>query len=228
MGAVFYCGFTYIVATMVYTGINIPYCALMGVITPNIQERTSVSQYRFFMAFAGQFLIATFMVPLVTLFGNKPESPTFNAELGYDPVTGYPTAMIAFGILATALFLLTFFTTKERVTPVVQKNARFRDDLKDLMGNGPWWVLFISAVLNLGNVAVRNGAMLYFLTYCMEGGSTAGPNEAVGFDEGRGASLGGWLRVPMARSSSEAGTTGVGLEQNEPGSGGKTESESRI
>ncbi|HUG10274.1 MAG TPA: MFS transporter [Opitutaceae bacterium] len=171
-GAVFYCGFTYIVATMVYTGINIPYCALMGVITPNIQERTSVSQYRFFMAFAGQFLIATFMVPLVTLFGNKPESPTFNAELGYDPVTGYPTAMIAFGILATALFLLTFFTTKERVTPVAQKNPRFRDDLKDLMNNGPWWVLFISAVLNLGNVAVRNGAMLYFLTYCMEGGST--------------------------------------------------------
>lgn len=29
----------------------------MGVITPNSQERTSVSQYRFFMAFAGQWLI---------------------------------------------------------------------------------------------------------------------------------------------------------------------------
>ena len=165
---IFYCGFTYILATMVYTGINIPYCGLMGVITPNIQERTSVSQYRFFMAFAGQFLIATFMVPLVTLFGNKPASPTYNAELGYDPVVGYPTAMIVFGILAAALFFLTFFTTKERVTPVAKEKPRFRDDWKDLMRNGPWWVLFFSAVFNLANVAVRNGAMLYFLNYCVE------------------------------------------------------------
>jgi len=167
---VFYCGATYILATMIYTGINIPYCALMGVITPNVQERTSVSQYRFFMAFAGQFLINTFMVPLVILFGNKPESPTFIAERGYDPVAGFPTAMIVFGTLSALLFFMTFFTTRERIKPVVEKNSKFKDDWKDLMRNGPWWVLFISAALNLGNVAVRNGAMLYFLDYVMEGG----------------------------------------------------------
>ncbi|HVT73886.1 MAG TPA: MFS transporter [Lacunisphaera sp.] len=164
---IFYCAFTYILATMIYTGINIPYCALMGVITPNIQERTSVSQYRFFMAFAGQWLISTFTLPLVRLFGNHPESPTYHADLGYDPVRGYPTAMIVFGVLATALFFLTFFTTRERVTAVSHEKSRFRDDWHDLMHNGPWWVLFISAVLNLGNVAVRNGAMLYYLRYCV-------------------------------------------------------------
>jgi len=164
---IFYCAFTYIFATMIYTGINIPYCALMGVITPNIQERTSVSQYRFFMAFAGQWLISTFTLPLVRLFGNYPESPTYHADLGYDPVKGYPTAMIVFGALATALFVLTFFTTKERVTPVVAAKSRFRDDVKDLAGNFPWLILFLSAVLNLANVAVRNGAMLYYLRYCV-------------------------------------------------------------
>ncbi len=169
---IFYCGFTYILATMIYTGINIPYCALMGVITPNVQERTSVSQYRFFMAFAGQFLINTFMLPLVIMFGNKPESPTYNEEIGYDPVAGYPTAMIVFGILAAALFFMTFFTTRERVQPVKKEKSPFREDWKDLMANKPWWILFISAALNLGNVAVRNGAMIYFLTYVMEGGST--------------------------------------------------------
>ncbi|WP_221030409.1 MFS transporter [Actomonas aquatica] len=169
---IFYCGFTYILATMIYTGINIPYCALMGVMTPNIQERTAVSQYRFFLAFAGGWLINTFMVPLVTLFGDKPDSPTYNEEIGYDPVSGYPTAMIVFGVLATLLFFMTFFTTKERVKPVVAQKSRFRDDWNDLMGNRPWFILFISAVLNLGNVAVRNGAMIYFLSYCIEGGST--------------------------------------------------------
>jgi GPH family glycoside/pentoside/hexuronide:cation symporter len=66
---------------------------------------------------------------------------------------------------------MTFFTTRERVTPVAKQKSRFSDDWKDLMHNGPWWVLFISAVLNLGNVAVRNGAMLYFLRYCVEDSS---------------------------------------------------------
>lgn len=168
---IFYCGFTYILATMMYTGVNIPYCALMGVITPNIQERASVSQYRFFMAFAGQWLITTFMVPLVTLFGSNADSPNYNEEIGYDPVSGYPTAMIVFGILAAGLFFMTFFTTKERVEPVAKVSSPFREDLKDLIRNRPWLVLFISAVFNLGNVAVRNGAMLYFLTYCVEGSS---------------------------------------------------------
>ncbi|EDY80487.1 sugar (Glycoside-Pentoside-Hexuronide) transporter subfamily [Verrucomicrobiia bacterium DG1235] len=162
---VFYCGATYIFATMMYTGVNIPYCALMGVITPDIQERTSVSQYRFFMAFAGGWLINTFTLPLVRLFGDDKTSPTFNEEVGYDPVSGYPTAMIVFGTLAVLLFFMTFFTTKERVAPVTKVKSPFSQDVKDLVGNFPWLILFISAVLNLANVAVRNGAMLYFLNY---------------------------------------------------------------
>lgn len=163
-----YCASTYILATMIYTGINIPYCALMGVITPNVQERTVVSQYRFFMAFAGQWLISTFTLPLVRVFGHDATSPTYNAAIGYDPVKGYPMAMIVFGVLATGLFFLTFFTTRERVAPVVREKTPFWQDLKDLAGNFPWLVLFISAVLNLGNVAVRMGAMVYFLSYCVE------------------------------------------------------------
>lgn len=168
---IFYCGGTYILATMIYTGINIPYCALMGVITPDVQERTSVSQYRFFMAFAGGWLINTFTIPLVRLFGDDTTSPTYNQEVGYDPVQGYPTAMIVFGSLAVVLFFMTFFTTKERVAPVAAEKSLFRDDLKDLFSNGPWVILFVSAVLNLANVAVRNGVMLHFLSYNVDDSS---------------------------------------------------------
>lgn len=169
----FYCGATYIFATMIYTGINIPYCALMGVITPDIQERTSVSQYRFFMAFAGGWLINTFTLPLVRLFGDDKTSPTYSETVGYDPVVGYPTAMIVFGTLAVLLFFMTFFTTKERVAPVAKVKTPFSRDVRDLMGNFPWLVLFISAALNLANVAVRNGAMLYFLSYYVADSSRA-------------------------------------------------------
>lgn len=166
---IFYCGATYIFATMMYTGVNIPYCALMGVITPDVSQRTLVSQYRFFMAFAGAWLINTFTLPLVKIFGDSPDSPSYNKELGYDPVSGYPTAMLVFGTLAAALFAVTFFTTKERVTAISSEKSAFRDDFKDLIKNLPWFVLFISAVFNLGNVAARNGVMLHYLNYFVTG-----------------------------------------------------------
>jgi hypothetical protein len=59
--------------------------------------------------------------------------------------------------------------------------------------------------------------------------SAAGPNDAVGRDDALGTSslrLGGRLLVPRARSSSDAGTTGVARELKDPASsGGKSESE---
>ena len=167
LAKVFYCGATYIFATMMYTGVNIPYSAMMGVITPNIKERISVSQYRFFMAFIGGWLISTFTLPLVKVFGNKPDSPTFDPEIGYDPVAGYPTTMLVFGILAVLMLSATFFLTKERVKPVSTEKTPFKEDVKDLFKNGPWLILFISAILYLSHIAIRNGAMLYFLNYCL-------------------------------------------------------------
>ena len=42
---------------MLYTAINIPYSALMGVMSSNSLERTSLSSYRFICAFAAGWLI---------------------------------------------------------------------------------------------------------------------------------------------------------------------------
>jgi glycoside/pentoside/hexuronide:cation symporter, GPH family len=46
-GKIIYAYVTYTLMMMIYTAINVPYSALMGVITSNSLERTSVSSYRF-------------------------------------------------------------------------------------------------------------------------------------------------------------------------------------
>jgi Na+/melibiose symporter-like transporter len=46
-----YAYITYSSLMFIYTAVNIPYSALMGVITPNSQERTSISSIRFIGAF---------------------------------------------------------------------------------------------------------------------------------------------------------------------------------
>ena len=61
---------TYIMFTLIYTANNIPYGALMGVMTPDDKERTSLGSFRMVGAFAGGMLVQGLLLFLVAYFGN--------------------------------------------------------------------------------------------------------------------------------------------------------------
>jgi len=150
---------TYMLATMAYTAVNIPYSSLMAVLTPDPKERTTVSQYRFFFAFVGMLLITTFMLPLVKFFGGT------EAALGFRRTFG------VFGILAIILFLITFLTTRERVQPAKEQKSTFAQDLKDISSNIPWIVLFIASIFFLTHNHIRNSSVAYYFDYVNREGS---------------------------------------------------------
>jgi len=151
-GKLVYAYVTYTLMMLAYTAINVPYSALMGVISPSSKERTKVASYRFICAFAAAWLIATFVTPLKNMLG------------GGDEALGFRLTMIIFAVLSVALFWITFATTKERVAPI-QTETNVRSDLRAMLGNGPWVALFIAAIFTLMNVAVRNGSLLYYFKY---------------------------------------------------------------
>ena len=73
---------TYGAMMLVYTAINIPYSALMGVITPDSLERTRLSSYRFLGAFSGNLVVQTCTVWLVQhLGGAAPDLGTATPSL---------------------------------------------------------------------------------------------------------------------------------------------------
>ena len=81
---------TYTVLMLLYTVVNIPYCALGGVITSDSQERVSANSYRFFLATSAGVLITFFGPTLITYFGNG------------DDKVGYPWAMAVLRFLAVS------------------------------------------------------------------------------------------------------------------------------
>jgi len=148
---------------MVYSAINIPYSALMGVISPDSQERTSVSSYRFAFAFAAGLVVQYSTLYLVDYFGRvKPEMG--GVILAAAKAHGYQLTMGIYAVAAVALFFLTFALTRERVQPIQDKSS-LRQDLKDLATNVPWLILFGMGTLTVCAVAIRSGAILYYFQY---------------------------------------------------------------
>ena len=146
---------TYSLIMLAYTFVNIPYGALMGVISPNSLERTSVSSYRFVLAYVGLFMVQGLTIPMVRRFGH-----------GNDQ-RGFQLAMVVYGVMALALFMITFFTTRERVQPARESSHVLRDDLRDLTHNLPWVMVSLVGVFAVFYISIRMGAILYYFKYCV-------------------------------------------------------------
>jgi GPH family glycoside/pentoside/hexuronide:cation symporter len=245
-GKIIYAYITYGSMMMVYTAINIPYSALMGVVSSDPLQRTSFSQYRFVFAFLGAFLVQGLTLPLVNSIGgdnsdvfsanvenhqivltengvgtskliikadNSKEDPLshkltvnvyrselkseidttteilyleqgfgkhtidpqkyFKASIVSMPITtevvneakGFQGTMTVFAIAAVIMFLITFYTTKERVSPPKEQKTNLKNDIKDLVTNVPWVILFFIGIFSLSYISIRNGAIIYYFKY---------------------------------------------------------------
>lgn len=168
-GKLIYAYVTYTLVFMAYTAINIPYGALLGVISPNSIERTSVSTYRFVLAFFGGLIVQVCTLPLVLYIGGTrwvfTDDSLQSLRLVTDRQTGFFWTVVIYAVAAAILFVITFATTRERVQPVREKNADFYDDLKNLLSNRPWIVLLFVGLFQILSDWTRGSAVGYYFNY---------------------------------------------------------------
>lgn len=70
-GKIVYASITYFFMMVIYSLINVPYASLMGVMTADGKERTTLATFRFIFAFGGSFLVFGLYQPLFDLLGTK-------------------------------------------------------------------------------------------------------------------------------------------------------------
>ncbi len=288
-GKIVYAYVTYTVMMMVYTGVNVPYAALMGVMTPDSKQRTTLSTFRMVFAFAGSILVLATFQPLFDTFGSNTVnsyvksnealfiSQNINQEntwvysidqtdseletvdsllvlnmkvktnsdeelqIGFisgggqkskfismagsdnayglkrdgawsslkiklkdvyngdfvssdfgnlkivavsnaihdfdikdvalnqvDYKKGTQKAVMIIAVVAIVFFLLTFSWTKERVKPIHEEKTSVKNDLKDLLKNGPWFILLGAGVSALIFNSIRDGAAIYYFRYFIQ------------------------------------------------------------
>lgn len=151
-GKLVYAYITYGLIGLVYSAINLPYSALMGVISPSSEERTKVSSFRFVGAYSAGLVVSLCTLPLVKLFGGG------NQQLGFAITVGL------YASVGMVMWVVCFATTKERVVPKAE-NSSFVRDLGDVVTNVPWLILFVLGIATLSYVSIRNGCFAYYFKY---------------------------------------------------------------
>ena len=160
-GKLIYAWVTYSLMMMLYTAINVPYSALMGVMTPDSKERTILSSFRFVGAFGGGLLISLLVRPMVQYFGVE------------DETQGFQITMAIFAVVSIVLFWTTFATTKERVISPPEKNVSLKNDIKILFSNKPWVVLCFAGILTLTSVALKSAVTIHYFKYYVQDDGSA-------------------------------------------------------
>jgi len=141
---------------ILYTAINIPYTAMLGVISPNPNERTMLSSIKFVGAFAAGIVVSATLLPMAKVGG----------WLGATTVQhGWQMSFVIYGIAAIISFLLVFINTKERVLPPKAQKTSVLRDLGDLFTNRPWLILLATTITFILFVALRGNITAHYFKY---------------------------------------------------------------
>ncbi len=153
MWKIVYACLTNILLMTLYSINNTPYSAMTGVMTGNVNERTSLSSYRFVSAMIAQLIIGGFTLPLVAKFGQGNDAKGWQMTIGL------------WAILCVILFVITFLSTHERIQPDQRQEKAGKQDFRNLAKNGPWIAMFIITLAHFIYAAMRGGSVLYFFKY---------------------------------------------------------------
>jgi len=152
-GKLIWAWITYNALMLLYTAINIPYTAMLGVISPNPNDRTTLSSIKFVFAFAAGMIVSATVLPMSKALG------------GGSATRGWQLSFVIIGIAAVAFFLITFFNTRERVRPPPAQKTSVLRDLGDLVTNVPWLILLATTITFILFVAVRSSVITHYFKY---------------------------------------------------------------
>ncbi len=146
---------TYILLSVCYTFVNVPYGALTAAMTNDQQESVSLTTYRTFLANVGQVIVA-FGVPFLA------DAMTKSVGLS----KAWQLTMVIMGTIGGILLLICFGTTHERVkTPANHLKISVKDVFHQFRVNRPLVVLCIFFFVIYGVKSIVSSTGIYYVTY---------------------------------------------------------------
>lgn len=165
-----YAYITYILMMTVYTAINVPYGAMLGVVSESSKEKSVFSSYRMFFAYIGSFIamgiFAVFEKSVVGTVRVVDGVEKVVKGVGDASPVQWTLVVSIVAFICAILFILAFLMTREnvRVDKAEKASSSIKDDLKALASNRPWWLLLGGGIGILLFGSIRGGAAAYYFS----------------------------------------------------------------
>lgn len=167
---------------IVYAVVNIPYSSLGAVMTDDSIERAGLNSYRFVAANIGQLIVSGFALYIVYYLGSQATGMDYAvmaddaARKAFDNtalvdetyIIGFRYLVGIFSCVGIILFLISFATTQERVSPPKRQETDMKHDFKYLFKNRPWVVLMLVGVVSFIMFAIQNISAGYYFKYYLD------------------------------------------------------------
>ena len=156
-----YATISYTLLMTLYSFNNTPYASLGGVMSSDIKERTSITSIRFVSATIAQFIVQGLTLPLVSKFAGE------SGDKGH----GWLCTISLFAVIGFVFLVITFFSSRERITPPASQKTDTKKDIKDVFKNIPWRAMFILTLFLFTTRAMWGSAMNYYFENYVDAGA---------------------------------------------------------
>lgn len=153
VGKIIWAYITYLGLGFLYTTVNLPITSVLPTMSKDKKEVTSLGVIRQFFGSSVQIIVATFTLPLVSLFGKGDQKQGFLLTIGL------------FAIISLTLILNTFFQIKERFTVAKLSHRPLKKVLKLAFHNKPWMILSTIIFIYWLITSIKNQTTVYFFKY---------------------------------------------------------------
>lgn len=153
-GKVIWAFATYMIFSMAYSIVNIPYGSVSASMTVNAEDRTQLSVYRNMGSQLAVIITGIVVLPMVSQFPNQ--------AIGFPIVVG---VLAAIGVI---FHIICYKGVKERFT-VEQPDTKGQSRIafKNLLKNGPFAVLAFYTLLTITALFLKQAAQLYYFQYVL-------------------------------------------------------------
>ena len=152
----------YLLLSVFTTFHRLPFYAMMILVSPEEEDRLSVSKYHFIGTAIGVAMGSVVMWPLVRLVGGVDAAGNVA-----DPDKGFFIGAVIVAAVVIALSLYHYFTTKERVRPQNVEKTPILQAIRILFQNGKFRRNVILDFLRNVIISATVGYGLYYVTYVL-------------------------------------------------------------
>jgi sugar (glycoside-pentoside-hexuronide) transporter len=149
-----YAGGTYIVCSILYTGINTPVTSILSALTPNPRVRVMLTSWRMFGSKLGVLMVNLTALKMVAWLGHG------------DDKKGFRLTMLIYATGSILLFLFAFWNLEEKVVEK-KKSLPIKDSFGAIKGNWPWIIIFVSSLFFWIAFISRVSTGAYFFEYTL-------------------------------------------------------------